>query len=109
MGFRRSVAAVWTTAAIVSFSATTTLAQQQCTPVVNTELRAHGIDPATVSGIVYGREYSTGDGADLIGYQAWVGFTTCAGNLVMEMSLGCGVRNKFTRRECRIAGLHHSC
>ena len=101
--------AVRISAAVLLLAASPAAAQEHCTPAVTAEVRRLGVDPATIGEIVYGRIYSTGEGADLIGHHAWVGFETCAGNLVIELDLGCRMRNRYTRKECRIAGIDHSC
>lgn len=80
---------------------------EHCAPIVDRKLAGLGIDPSDITGIDYGSETSSGEGAELIAVRAWVKLKSCAGHLVVDMTPSCRVVQTFTRRQCRIQGVAH--
>ena len=84
-------------------------AQEYCAPVVIKQLRQLGVGSERVKEIIYANTYSGGENAEVVAIHAWVQLRSCNGQLVVEMTTGCHIIQNFTRKECRLQGVPHSC
>ncbi len=84
-------------------------AQEYCAPVVASQLSKLGVDSERVEHIVYANSYSSGENARIVEIHAWIQLRSCNGYLVVEMTTGCRITQNYTRKECRVQGVHHSC
>ncbi len=79
--------------------------QHDCEAVVAQRLDRLNVDPSDIRKIFYIPIYRfMADDEELIGYEAWVSFHSCRGNLVIDMSLICRVRQVYGRGECNLGG-----
>ncbi len=83
-------------------------AQEYCAPVVSKHLSQLGVGSERVEEIKYGNiigsEYD-----EIVEIEAWVQLRNCNGQLVVGMTPGCRVTQTYTRKECRVQGVNHSC
>ena len=84
-------------------------AQEYCAPVVTNRLSQLGVGSESVEEIIYANSYSSGENAEVVAIHAWVKLRSCNGQLVVEMTTGCRIIQNYTRKECRVQGVHHSC
>ena len=84
-------------------------AQEHCAPIVTKQLNRLGIEMTGVDEIIYANKVVGDPDSRIVGVDAWVGLRTCNGYLVVEMTLGCRIVQTYTRKECRVQGVHHSC
>ena len=84
-------------------------AQEYCAPVVTKRLSQLGVGSERVEEIIYANSYSGGENAEVVGINAWVKLRSCNGPLVVEMTTGCRLIQQYTRKECRVQGVPHSC
>jgi hypothetical protein len=83
--------------------------QERCSPAVEAELTELGIARGRVADMVFGRETTSGEGAELIAIRAWITLKDCDGALVIQMRPDCRFVQAYTTKSCKIAGLYHSC
>ncbi len=84
-------------------------AQEQCAPVVIKQLNHLGIKSERVEEIIYANSMSGGENARIVAIHAWVQLRSCNGYLIIEMTPSCRIFQTYTRKECRVQGVHHSC
>ena len=84
-------------------------AQEFCAPLVASQLKKLGVGSERVEHIIYANSYSSGENARIVEIHAWIQLRSCNGYLVVEMTTGCRIIQNYTRKECRIQGVHHSC
>ena len=81
-------------------------AASRCDAVVAERLDQLDIDMADVRKIFYTRQTRTrGDDERVVGIDGWVNFHSCKGSLVIDMDVGCRVRQVYTRHECEVPGI----
>ena len=97
------------TAGAVALAAPEAAAQHRCAPVVEAKMAEFGIDKARVTGVAYGLETESGEGAHLVAIRGWISLKDCDGAVVVQMRPDCRFEQAFTWRECKIPGLYHSC
>ena len=75
-----------------------------CETEVLTHLANLGIDRGRVNQISIVPQVETRRGGDrIVGYEGWIGFIECKGNLVIGMSRSCGLRSVYSRGDCNFA------
>ncbi len=84
-------------------------AQEYCAPVVTKHLSRLGVESARVEEIIYANRVIGGENSRVVAIEAWVQLRTCNGYLVVEMTPGCRIIQNYTRKECRVQGVYHSC
>ena len=86
----------------------TAISREACRPVVDGELRRMNIAAGQVSKIEMVRESYIGGRApssEAKAISAWVYPKSCAGQIVFEMGPNCTVYSRYTRGQCRVAGV----
>ncbi|MCB2100636.1 MAG: hypothetical protein KDE22_07185 [Rhodobacterales bacterium] len=63
------------------------------------------VDPADIRLVDYVTQYDARPNHRVIGYEAFVSFKSCPGNLVIDMNRDCHVRQVYTRGDCRVDGV----
>ena len=63
------------------------------------------VDPSDIRKIDYVpvRRFSR-ENTQLIGFEAWVSLQSCKGNLVINLSKRCRIRDVYGRGECKLGG-----
>ncbi len=80
-------------------------ARSPCKAVVAERLDGLNVDPADVHKISYVvLQSSRRDGGPAIGFEAWVSLNSCKGNLVVNLSKRCRIRDVYGRGECKLGG-----
>ena len=75
-----------------------------CRSEVVTHLANLGIDRGRVSKFSIVPQVETRRGGDrVVGYEGWISFAECDGNLVISMSRSCGLRSVYSRGGCNFA------
>ena len=83
-----------------------------CRPVVEREIDRVHLDRADIRKIfIIKKLVSTNGGEDsrVVGYNAWVDLKSCRGSMVVRLYRNCRVITVYTRHECRVPGVRHSC
>ena len=80
-------------------------ARNPCEATVAERLERLNVDPSDIRRIDYVpvRRLSR-EGGRLIGFEAWVSLRSCRGNLVVNMSRHCRIRQVYGRGECELGG-----
>ena len=80
-------------------------AQTYCEATVSERLGRLNVDPSNIRGIFYEAQRHIGRNNDrVVGILAWVSLRSCRGNLVIDMSRHCTVRQVYGRGECDLGG-----
>lgn len=80
-------------------------AREPCEATVTERLNRLNVDRSDIRNIHYVAIRRGGrDGGRLAGFEAWVGLRSCKGNLVIEMSRHCRVRQVYGRGACDLGG-----
>ena len=80
-------------------------AQTYCEATVSERLGRLNVDPSDIRKIFYIPIYRyMVEDEELIGYEAWVSLHSCRGNLVIDMSRQCTVRQVYGRGACDLGG-----
>ncbi len=80
-------------------------AQRYCEATVSERLGRLNVDPSDIREIYYEAQRHIGRNVDLVvGILAWVSLRSCRGNLVIDMSRHCTVRQVYGRGECDLGG-----
>ena len=96
-GFRRSVL-VLTAAIALGLTAMPAKADQHCKPTATERLNRLNVDPADVRKIVWVEIYKARGTIERI--DAWVSLYSCKGNVVIEITPWCYVRQVWGKGEC---------
>ena len=86
-------------------SAPADAARNPCEATVAERLERLNVDPSDIRRIDYVpvRRFSR-DNTRVIGFEAWVSLRSCRGNLVVNMSRHCRIRQVYGRGECELRG-----
>ncbi len=80
-------------------------ARSPCKAAVAERLDALNVDPSDIRNISYVVQHSSHrDGGSAIGFEAWVSLKSCKGNLVINLSKRCRIRDVYGRGECKPGG-----
>ena len=80
-------------------------AQTYCEATVSERLGRLNVDPSDIREIYYEAQRHIGRNVDrVVGILAWVSLRSCRGNLVIDMSRHCTVRQVYGRGECDLGG-----
>ncbi len=80
-------------------------AQTYCEATVSERLGRLNVDPSDIREIYYEAQRHIGRNVDrVVGILAWVSLRSCRGNLVIDMSRHCTVRQVYGRGECNLGG-----
>ena len=80
-------------------------AQTYCEATVSERLGRLNVDPSDIHGIYSEAQRHIGRNKDrVVGILAWVSLRSCRGNLVIDMSRHCTVRQVYGRGECNLGG-----
>ena len=79
-------------------------ARNPCEATVAERLERLNVDPSDIRKIDYVAVRSNREGGRLIGFEAWVSLRSCRGNLVVNMSRRCRIRDVYGRGECEVGG-----
>ncbi len=92
--------------ALVLLSALPTEAvQTYCEATVSERLGRLNVDPSDIREIYYEAQRHIGRNVDrVVGILAWVSLRSCRGNLVIDTSRHCTVRQVYGRGECNLGG-----
>ncbi len=93
----------------LALTASPVAAQQRCSPVVEAKLGQLGIEHGRLADAVYGRETTSGEGAELIAVRAWISLNDCDGAVIIQMRPDCRFVQASTTGSRKIAGLYRSC
>ena len=86
---------------------------RSCPDVVYARAEQLGVDRADIEKLVFSRirgGSSSGDDGDypLLGFNAWLNLQSCdRGNMVIELTTSCAIRQVYTRGGCRVPGIRH--
>ncbi len=79
--------------------------QRYCEATVSERLGRLNVDPSDIREIYYEAQRHIGRNVDrVVGILAWVSLRSCRGNLVIDMSRHCTVRQVYGRGECNLGG-----
>ncbi|GAB4395098.1 MAG: hypothetical protein Tsb0032_26340 [Kiloniellaceae bacterium] len=78
-----------------------------CSEAAEAELQRLAITRADIADLRYEEKYNPSEsGPDVLGVRAWVKLEACAtGNLVIDMTRTCFVRQSYTRGSCHLKGV----
>lgn len=80
-------------------------ARDHCKAAVAERLERLNVEPSDIRGISYVVERGGGrDSSRVVGISAWVSLLSCKGNLVVDMSRHCRIRQVYGRGECDLGG-----
>ena len=79
-------------------------ARNPCKATVAERLERLNVDPSDIRKIDYVAVRGNREGGQLIGFEAWVSLRSCRGNLVVNMSRHCRIRQVYGRGECELSG-----
>ena len=83
-------------------------AERACGQQVEQELASLGLGQDEVRSIAYLEVTKGGrSGRATVGYQAFVNLKSCRGELVIDMTPSCLVRQRYGRHECHLPGVPH--
>ncbi len=80
-------------------------ARSPCKAAVAERLDALNVDRPDIRKISYVALHSSRrEGGPMIGFEAWVSLQSCKGNLVVNLSKRCRIRDVYGRGECKLGG-----
>ncbi len=80
-------------------------ARNPCEATVAERLERLNVDPSDIRKISYVALHSSRrEGGPMIGFEAWVSLQSCKGNLVVNLSKRCRIRDVYGRGECELGG-----
>ena len=80
-------------------------ARNPCEATVAERLERLNVDPSDIRRIDYVPvRRSSRDNTRVIGFEAWVSLRSCRGNLVINLSKRCRIRDVYGRGECELGG-----
>ncbi len=80
-------------------------ARTPCKAAVAERLDQMQVDPSDIRKISYvALRSSRREGGPTIGFEAWVSLQSCKGNLVINLSKRCRIRDVYGRGECELGG-----
>ncbi len=80
-------------------------ARSPCKAAVAERLDELNVDPSDIRKITYVTLHSSRrEGGPMIGFEAWVSLQSCKGNLVINLSKRCRIRDVYGRGECKSGG-----
>ncbi len=85
-------------------SAPADAARSPCEATVAERLDDLNVDPSDIRKIHYLAVRGVREGGQLIGFEAWVSLHSCKGNLVINLSKRCRIRDVYGRGECELGG-----
>ncbi len=86
-------------------SAPADAARNLCEATVAERLERLNVDPSDIRRIDYVPVHrSRRDNTRVIGFEAWVSLRSCRGNLVINLSKRCRIRDVYGRGECELGG-----
>ncbi len=85
-------------------SAPADAARSPCEATVAERLDDLNVDPSDIRKIGYVAVRGGREGGQLIGFEAWVSLQSCKGNLVINLSKRCRIRDVYGRGECELGG-----
>ncbi|MEX0696151.1 MAG: hypothetical protein WD014_02060 [Dongiaceae bacterium] len=81
-------------------------AEHPCAPTVERRLDELNVDRAKIGGIGYApRVSSNRRRSKVLGIDAWVGFPSCRGSLVIKMAPDCEFREAYASGACTLEGV----
>ncbi len=85
-------------------SAPADAARSPCKATVAERLDDLNVDPSDIRKIGYVAVRGNSEGGQLIGFEAWISLQSCKGNLVINLSKRCRIRDVYGRGECKLGG-----
>ncbi len=79
-------------------------ARSPCKATVAERLDHLNVDPSDIRKIDYVAVSGGSEGEQIIGFEAWVSLQSCKGNLVLNLSRRCRIRDVYGRGECKPGG-----
>lgn len=77
-----------------------------CTSAIEEQVGKLVKDAAAITEIDFMPTYGPGDEDTIVeGYEGWVSFSNCEGNLVIKTDRQCRVNQVYTRYKCQIEGV----